>query len=438
MKNLTELKKRLAALKAEGDDICKAAEAGDGVFTEEQEERFAAIEDEIETVKADIEAAEKLADRRRRMAGVAAGATLAATTALTPAGEYDVHQADPRLTGGFAGIDEFAVAVHAAVRANQHGGVVDERLVGLSNSHEGGTADGEGFMLPPQFRDEVWELVNNFDEFGTLIDEEPTSAREVKLGADETTPWSSSGIQAYWRAEGSQMTRSKLDTEGRNVPLHQLYCLATASEELLEDAMRLRNRLSRKAAEAIAWKKNLAIVEGSGVGQPVGWFGSDAMVTVAKESGQAADTIVAENVIKMYSRLYMQPGDSPFWLCNTDTLPELMTMTVGDKPIWMPPSGDLTQAPGGFLLGRPVRLSEFAKTLGDLGDIQLISPKGYYGVRRASGIQFASSIHLYFDYNTEAFRWTFRYGGQPHMTAPITPYNGSATKSHFISLAERA
>lgn len=437
MKNLAELKKRLGELQAEGNTIVQAVEAAGDEWTDEQETQFAVIEADIATVKTDIENAEKTADRKRSMAALAAGVTLAATTALTPAGANTVRGNDPALTGGFADIGEFAAAVVQGVNATRHGGVIDERLGALANSHEGGGGAGEGYVLPPQYRDEVWDLVTGFDEFGPLIDEEPTGAREVKLGADETTPWGTTGIQAYWRAEGSQMSKSKLDTDGRTVPLHQLYCLATASEELLEDAVRLRNRLTNKAAMAIAWKKNLAIVEGTGAGQPLGWFNANCLVSVPKESGQSADTINATNVIKMFSRLQMIPGDRPFWLANQDTLPQLMTMVVGTTPIWTPPNG-LADAPGGFLLGRPIRFSEFAKTLGDKGDIQLISPMGYYGVRRASGLKFASSIHLYFDYATEAFRWTFRYGGQPHLSAAISPKNGSATKSHFVTLAERA
>jgi HK97 family phage major capsid protein len=188
---------------------------------------------------------------------------------------------------------------------------------------------------------------------------------------------------------------------------------------------------------AIAWKKNLAIVDGSGVGQPLGWMKSGALVTVAKTSGQSADTITAANVIAMYSRLKMIPGDAPFWLANQNTLPQLMTMTIGDTPIWVPPTG-LAAAPGGFLLGLPVRFSEFAETLGDKGDLQLVSPRGYYGVRRAAGPNFATSIHLYFDYGIQAFRWMFRYGGQPHLSAPVSPAKGADTQSHFITLAERA
>ena len=47
-------------------------------------------------------------------------------------------------------------------------------------------------------------------------------------------------------------------------------------------------------------------------------------------------------------------------------------------------------------------------------------------------------MHLYFDYGAQAFRWTFRLGGQPHMSAPVTPARSAATKSHFVALAARA
>jgi HK97 family phage major capsid protein len=430
--NLAQLKKHLASLKAKGKEIVEAADAAGGEFTAEQDAEFTALEAQIAETESKIKAAEVLDQRRRSVDALPAG-----QQAASPAGHNTVHDSDPALTAGFRDIGEFAVAVHGAVGVARTGGVVDERLGALAGAHQGGGGNGEGYMLPPQFRDEVWELMAGFDEFGPLIDEEPTGAREVKLGADETTPWGTAGIRAYWRKEGAQMTPSQLSDEGRNVPLHELYCLATASEELLEDAARLQNRLTKKAAMAIAWKKNLAIVEGNGVGQPMGWMSSGAKLTIGKESGQSAETINATNVLKMASRLQTVPGDKPFWLVNQDCLPQLATMTIGDKPIWIPPNG-LVDAPGGFLLGKPVRWSEFSQTVGTEGDIQLISPKGYYGVRRAAGVQAASSIHLYFDYAVQAFRWMFRYGGQPHLSAPVSPAKGSSTRSHFVTLATRA
>ncbi len=429
MNKLAKLKQELAALRAEGLTIIEAVEKAGRDFNDDEDAQYAAIEKNMEAKKAEIEAEEKLIERRRTMEAVPSGG----------GPRIELHDQNPELTGGFKDIGEFAMAVHGAVKVVQTGGIVDSRLMAITGNHTGGGTAGEGYALPPMYRDQVWELVNTFDEFGPLIDEEPTSAREVKLTTDETTPWGTSGIQSYWRAEGSQMTASKMADTGRSVPLHDLYTLALGTEELLEDAVRLRNRLTNKAAQAIAWKKNKAIVEGTGSGQPLGWMKSGALLTVAKETSQAADTILAANVLKMFSRLKRIPGDKPFWMINQTALPQLAVMTIGDKPVWMPPNG-LMDAPGGYLLGLPVRFSEFAEVVGDAGDIQLISPKGYYGVRRASGVKFASSIHLYFDYNTEAFRWVFRYGGQPHLSAPVTPAKGgaAATQSHFVTLAARA
>jgi len=431
MNRLEQLRQQLADLKAEGLAIIELADAGDRDLTDDETEALEANEAERTKVQASIKSAEKLAKQRREME--------ARTVTRAPAGANMVNEANPALTGGFADIGEFARAVHGAVQATQHGGVVDERLTQLSMNAtmQGGGSAGEGYSLPPQYRDAVWEIVQGFDEFGPLIDEEPTAHREVKLMADETTPWGTAGIKAYWRSEGAKMTETQLADEGRNVPLHELYALAAATEELLEDTPRLANRLTNKAGMAIAWKKNEAVVEGTGVGQPLGWTKGAAQVVIAKESGQTAGTIVAQNIAKMYARLQVVPGDTPFWMMNQDTLPQLMDMTIGDKPIWTPPNG-FADAPGGFLLGRAIRFSEYADTLGTQNDIQLISPKGYYGVRRSAGIQFASSIHLYFDYAKQAFRWVFRYGGQPHLSAPITPNKGTATRSHFVTLATRA
>lgn len=424
MNKLAELEKHLADLKGQGLIIIEAAEAGDRDLSPEEQDDLGAIEAKIADTQSKIDNQKALQERRRTMEAIPSAY-----------GRNAVHDANPATTFGFNDMAEFAVAVR---QASTSAGARDSRLMAApTNTHEGGAASGEGFEVPPDFRAEIFDIVTELDEFGPLVDEEPTMSRQVEKNVDETTPWSASGVQARWRNEGSQMTADKMAQEPRVVPLHQLYAFVTATEELLEDAPRLAQRLTRKAGEAIAWKKNDAMVNGTGTGQPLGWMNSDALLTIAKESGQAADTLSAANVLKMYSRLLSIPGDAPFWLANKDTVPELATMTIGDKPVWMPPNG-LMDAPGGMLMGLPVRFSEHAKTLGDKGDLQLISPKGYYALRRESGPKFAQSMHLYFDYAVEAFRWTFRFGGQPHLSAPVSPANGSSTKSHFVALAERA
>ena len=281
------------------------------------------------------------------------------------------------------------------------------------------------------------------DELSPLLDEEPTSARKVEGTADETTPWGATGVQANWRAEGTQMNPSKMAQNPRTITLHEIYAFVLATDELLDDAPRLANRLTQKAGQALAWKRNEATMRGNGVGQPLGWLdGSNgALITIPKESGQAADTINAQNVLNMWARHAVVMGDQPRWITNRNTVPQLATMTIGDQPMWQPPNG-LAAAPGGFLMGAPVMYSDLASTLGDFGDLQLISGKGYHSLRRDAGPTMASSIHLFFDYAIEAFRWMTRFGGQPHLSAPIEPpaYAGGAgnSRSHFVVLGERA
>lgn len=438
--NIKELQARLSAIREEAQQIVDAAEKNDdnpGQFTTEQSEQFDALMSEKDGVEANIGRLEKLGEMKQSTGRQAAPQPVRDQPRIEVGNNLEK---DPMT--GFKSAGEFASLIKQASVPGSSLPYEDERLKVLSaptNFHRE-TSSQDGYMVPPAIREQVWALAFDDESVLSSVSPEPTESNSVQLYADESTPWGSSGVQANWAAEGSQMDPSRLTTEARNVALHKLYAFVLATDELLSDAPRLNSRLTVQAARAIRWKADAAIVEGDGVGKPLGWMNSGALVTVAKESGQSADTIVADNVLKMFSRLLQTGTAGAYWLVNSSTVPQLSTMTIGDQPIWTPPQTGLTQAPGGFLLGLPIRFSEHAELLGDKGDIQLVAPNGYYATNKAGGIDFAASMHLYFDYDVEAFRWTFRLGGQPYLSAPVTPAKGGAsnTKSHFITLAERA
>ncbi|MDZ7711699.1 MAG: phage major capsid protein [Rhodovibrio sp.] len=434
-KDLKALRQRLSDAKAQGREKAAELEELEKVEepSEEQQAKIQQLQADVEQLETqvselgeELEAEEKKRSREQAFAPLERGQRL---------GHVMSREPDPERTFGFKNLAEFAQAVATASTPGS-GRAVDERLTkgaAPSNYHqETGGGSGEGYMVPPEYREQIYELM--LDEPLSLlsqVDSEPTNSNSVMLLRDESTPWGSTGVQAYWRAEGSQMDPSKMETEGSQVRLHELYAFVLATEELLEDTARINARLTRQAARAINWKANDAIMNGNGVGKPLGWMNSGALVSVAKESGQSADTVVANNVAKMYSRLMPTSLSRAVWMVNSDVLPQLMTMQLGDQPIWTPPTTGFANAPGGFLFGRPIVFSEHNQTLGDQGDIQLVDPMGYYLARKAAGIRFAESMHLYFDYNMRAFRWTFRFGGQPFLSQPVTPNKGSATKSHF-------
>jgi HK97 family phage major capsid protein len=431
-KSIKALRQERADLRVKVEQLLSAAEASGTDLTDEQRAAIDAAQARLEIVSADLDRYEKSRGAER-----AASRSEDELAAVTRAG------GDPRC--GFANVADFARAVQAASAQGHR--VVDERLGRMYGAptgfHETAGGNGEGYLVPPQFRSEVWDAVFADDDsidLLNLVSPEPTSSNAVDLLADETTPWGSTGVQAYWRAEAGLMTPTKALVDPRSVKLHELYAFVLSTQELLSDAPRLRSRLTTKSALAIRWKASVALMRGTGAGQPMGWLNSAATVSVAKESGQAADTFVVDNAAKMYSRMMAGAIGQSRWLMNIDVFPQLGKMTIGDQPVWTPPVSGIREAPGGFLYGRPITWSEHCSTIGDVGDVQFVAPgPGYFATtKEGEGVQFAESMHLYFDYGVNAFRWTFRIGGQPYLSAPVTPFKGSNTKSHFVTLADRA
>jgi HK97 family phage major capsid protein len=385
-----------------------------------------ALEQEVAASDAEIAVEEKAARR----------ATLFGSSALGgPAFATVVNDTDPARTNGFKSMAEFAVAV----RNFQVSGIQDTRFAAVATGYQQNQGSaGEGILVPTQWREEIWSLVFADNDLLGFCNPEPTQGNSVGIIKDETTPWGAAGVQAAWRSEGTQMIATKAAITPTLMTLHELYAFVLATQEVLDDAPRLQNRITTQAANAIRWKASEAAAFGDGNGKPLGFMNSKALVTIAAESGQASGTINVPNVLKMYSRL-LRTGGRPVWLANADTLPQLGQLAIGNVPAWLPLNQPLAGAPdGGVFLGRPLMFNEHCQTLGTVGDIVVADLSGYaLATKTGGGIDFAASIHLFFDQNLTAFRWIFRIGGQPYLSAPVSPAKGSNTKSHFVALANR-
>lgn len=292
------------------------------------------------------------------------------------------------------------------------------------------------FLIPADLRTEIESQIfdTSDDPVFDMFEASPTASNRVSGLSSDVTPWGSTGVQAAWRTEGTQMLASRTGLKPWEAKLNEVYAFVVVDDDTLADAPRLQSLLTTESSAAIRWKVADAYMNGDGAEKPQGYMNSSALVTVAKETGQAADSINRQNVAKMFARM-INPTQA-HWLANSDTLPALMDLKTDlGQPVWFP---NFQVAPGGTLLGRPVHFTEHAKTVGDKGDLQFVNPKGYRAFRKQNGVTFAESIHLYFDYNLRAYRWMFRIGGQPVLGAPLQLPNSSNTKSHFVALADRA
>jgi len=348
-----------------------------------------------------------------------------------------------RGTSGFRNFGDFANSVRMATL--RQGGELDARLRNAAAStygSEGSGADG-GFAVPPDFRAEIMSRVYGEDSLVTRTDRMFSSGNTLTLPIDMTTPWDSTGgIQAYWTGEAGAISQSKPKLEEVTVKLEKLAAVVPITEELLEDVPAMDAYLRRKAPEKIDFKLSYAIAWGNGAGMPLGFMNAPSLVTVAAEGAQTADTINATNVVKMLARLPVQSRRDAVWLIHPDAEVQLPLMTIGNQPVYLPPGG-LRDNPFGVLLGRPVIPHQVCETVGDLGDIMLVDLSQYLtatktgGGRDANGLKVDTSMHLWFDQDLLAFKFTLRVAGQPWWSQALAQRDGNNTQSPFVTLASR-
>ena len=218
--------------------------------------------------------------------------------------------------------------------------------------------------------------------------------------------------------------------------------LAHISNDLLEDSpISLQPILTRQFGEAIAWQEMDDMIFGTGAGMALGAMNAPCLITQAKESGQDADTIMTENIVKMYSRMHPASINKAVWLANPDYFPELATLElkVGTGGSAVGLVRQIESSPHMQMLGRPLILSEHMDTIGDKGDLLFGDWSQYLLGQRAgaSAIKVATSIHLKFDFDLMSFRLIMRYDGQPWWPSDFTMARSTNTLSPFVTLAPR-
>jgi HK97 family phage major capsid protein len=341
----------------------------------------------------------------------------------------------------------FGEQMQAVMRAAIDPRQIDPRLTtrAVQGMSEGSPSDG-GFLVQTDF---ATELLRRTYETGQVANrcrriQLSGNANSLKINAisessrADGSRWG--GVRAYWTAEAGDKANATPAFRQLEFNLKKLTGLAYATDELLADAGALEQVLMQAFSEEIGFKLDDAIINGTGAGMPLGILASPALISVTKETGQDADTIVAENIVKMYSRMYAPSRTNAVWFINQSIEPQLFSLALGvglgGSALYVPPGG-LSASPYGTLLGRPVIAIEQTDTLGDQGDIIFADMNQYILVDKG-GIQSASSIHVRFVNDESVFRFVYRVDGAPWWVAALTPFNSAPTQSPFVTLDARA
>lgn len=427
-------------------------------LTEEEEQEFLGLLQQAKDLKArhaEEIAADQRAARRQLLEETRreVSAAPSAMTAFNRGALRHVHYMYDRIMDdpgrGFASLGEFCMQVGQAFSPGT--GQIDERLVKIGAAVSGmNQAQGSqgGYLVPPQFSQTIWDGMNaapdnlmNFTDRYTVTGESLTFPANAETSRATGSRYG--GVQGFWLAEGQQKAASFPRIRQVKLEPHELAVLIFATDKLLRNAPALDAYIRRAATEEIMFLVNNAILFGNGVGQPLGIMNSPALVTVAAEGGQAVDTVVRENIVKMYARLHTRARGGAAWFINQNVEPQLELLTAPTGSTGLPvfiaaPTGfpNIAEAPQRRLMGLPIYTVEYASSIGDVGDI-ILANLGWYALGTQGGIQEAMSIHLRFDFDETAFRFTFSVDGQTFLQSPLTPFKGTTTLSAYVTLAAR-
>jgi len=344
------------------------------------------------------------------------------------------------LFGNFA--DQLKAVRNAAIN-----GTVDNRLARLNaqnaalGANEGNPDEG-GYAVQSDFAGMMMDTAATAGEILSRVDTYEISGAANRVSwtdIDESSVATSifGGVQVYWAAEAASVTAAKPKLTEREIKLQKLMGVAYATYELENDSNFISQLYTRAFTLAIQRELESCVVAGTGAGKPLGYLKGGALVTAAAEAGQAADTVVWENIVKMYNLAHKPSGAGYVWLLHDDVSEQLDYLSfpigTGGVPVYLPASqsGSVTT-----LKSKPVIASDQCSAIGDVGDINYVDLSQYMMIYKG-GVQADTSMHVQFLTAENCFRFIFRANGMPKRNKTITIKNSSKARSPFVTLAAR-
>jgi HK97 family phage major capsid protein len=435
MKTITQLKDEVKALLKASADFDTKATAENRSLTDQERNLKNELLDKVEEIESEIKVREReqrIQDRLNKP-----------EDALTVSDKAKIETTDSRSKDKFNSLGEQLCAIINAGKANGH---IDPRLYNAASGVNETVPSEGGFLIQTDFTTEIYENLFDNSLIASKCKKRPISGNAngtVLNGFDETSRASSiaGGVVMYWADEAAEKTASTPKWRRIELNLKKLIGLCYLTDEMMMDNALMEASISDAFMMATDHFVQNSLINGTGAGMPLGVLNSGCLVSVSKEAGQNADTVVAENIINMFSRRFAAQTGNYAWYYNQDIEPQLYTMSLavgtGGIPIYMPPGG-LSDTPYSRIMGLPAYAIEQCATLGDEGDIILGNFADGYVIAEKGGLKQDMSIHVRFVYDETALRFVLRIDGQPWRATALTPHKGSNTQSHFITLEARA
>jgi len=322
------------------------------------------------------------------------------------------------------------------------------RLIGGGHTHDHrlqSLAMGEfsdpagGFAIPTEYAAGILDASLESEIVRPRARIQPMVSSEINVprwdGSDHSAGLLFGGMRARWTAEADTPGESTGKLQQMSLHAKNLFLYLKASNQLLADAPQFDANLESAIAGSVGFQLDDAFLNGTGVGMPLGALKDPASIVVNKESGQAADTVVYENLTKMFARMWPSGRTRAIWIANSTLIPSLLTLTIAvgtggsHIPVMTESNGQL------YISTRPGLFTEKVPAAGDQGDVSFIDFTQYVVGLRAD-MRLDRSVHVGFATDETAFRAIVRADGRGSWKEPLTPLRGQ-TVSWCVTLESR-
>ena len=423
---LTELRKKwmvdVDALKSEIEALTKEKEAN-AITIKTYEEKVTAIETETAKLTEGIKAIE-----------------LSLATRKLDTSDDSVSK------GGFTHMGDFFNAI-GKTRIDRE---VDKRLYdnnermikAPSSTTSNSTITGSegGFLIPEFFARQLLESMNVFGKLLNRCFQLPVSGPSAIIPAlcdyDQSSQTYYGGVAVTRGKERQQITGTAPDFGQIKLEMKKLVAMVGLTSELRRwSTISVEPILRRMVATATSAVIERELIKGKGAGSMQGLLVAPCKIAVDVESGQTTNDLRPQNITKMIEDI---PDDAtnPIFIHHRKMFTDLAllqaTIGMGGSLLQWYNMGTRT------LLSYPTERSDFCSAVNTEGDIFFTDLGAYVYAYEAGGPDVAVSPHFWFDYDTDAIRFTLYNDGQCWWKSSKTLDDGTTKVSPIITLASRS
>jgi HK97 family phage major capsid protein len=287
--------------------------------------------------------------------------------------------------------------------------MAEYKQLGMS---EGVAADG-GVLVPVQYVATIIEFATQQSPILSKVWRLPMTTLTMKIPRLVQAAGSYfGGITLHWIDEAAEKTSTKPEMEILTFTAHKLIGLVYLTDELIADSMiNVINYVTGLFTRAFQYEMERVIIQGSGVGQPLGIVNDPAVNHVAR---QVAGAIGYQDVINMDSAL-----DENFqnltWITRKSAQNTLMALRDSNqRPIFLADysvfAGQSIHPP--TMIGYPLYRTRNVPAVGQQGDI-ILGDLGMYIWAVRQDMTIDSSIHVAFTTDETCYRFVTRQDGKP-------------------------